>query len=261
VRTLYSAAVVGCLLCSTPSFAISNIENQRPGPPNEGFSGQLALGLSGKTGDKREEDYTLNSRLNYRQGDDVLFVIATREYGSTRKVKDTDDSFIHTRWVHNLTRHWAGEAFLQWEEDTFSNLISRSLIGGGARYLALNKAGVYSLALGIGAFREFETLDLSTYKLDTNVWRLNTYYAYNHVLNASTSIVSTVYLQPASNDIEDMRALFTFNLNVKMSDSLNLGLGYEAKYDSHPAKNLAATPIIDKSKSNTAYTTTLSYQF
>ena len=258
---IQSLAAAICFLTAAPSWAISNIESQRPGALKEGFSGQLSVGLSGKTGDKREEDYTFNARLNYRQDKNLFFVIGSHEYGSTRTIKDTDEAFIHGRWMHSFNAKWAGEAFTQWEEDEFANLESRTLLGGGARYLTAHKENVYILAIGLGAFREHETLDLSTYKQDTNTWRINAYYSYSHNLNKNTSIASTTYLQPSSDNFDDVRVLFTFSLDVKMTDSLKLSVGYQAKHDSQPAKNLAADPIIDNNKTNTEYSTTLSYQF
>lgn len=259
--SIRSLVATVCFLTVAPCWAISNIESQRPGELKEGVSGQLSVGLSGKTGDKREEDYTFNARLNYRQTNDLFFLIGSHEYGSTRTIKDTDESFIHGRWIHNFNQKWAGEAFTQWEEDQFANLESRTLLGGGARYLAAHKEGVYALAIGLGAFHEAETLDLSTYQQNTDTLRINAYYSYSHQLNANTSIASTTYLQPSSDNFDDLRALFTFSLNVKMTNSLTLSIGYQAKHDSLPAKNLDADPIIDNSKTNTEYSTSLTYQF
>lgn len=248
-------------LIVSPVWAISNIEDQRPGPPDEGLSGSLELGLNGKTGDSREQDYTANGRLNFRRGDDIFFVIGSREYGSTRDVKDDDNSFVHARWMHQLNNKWTSEAFGQWEQDVFSNLVSRRLAGGGLRYSIASQAGVFSLAVGGGGFREHESLDLGTFEQNTKVWRYNLYYSYSHQLTDNTAIASTTYVQPGFDDFENLRALFTMSLSVKVTDALNLKVSYEAKHDSSPAKNLDAVPPIDKAKTNTEYATSLVYRF
>ncbi|HEY7772347.1 MAG TPA: DUF481 domain-containing protein [Marinagarivorans sp.] len=260
MHKLVSIPLLSSLLAS-PAWAISNIEDQRPGPPEEGVSGSVELGLSGKTGDSREEDYTLNARLNYRQGDEIFFVIGSREYGSTRDIKDDDNSFVHARWMHQLNAKWTTEAFVQWEQDVFSNLVSRRLAGGGLRYAIASKEDVFSLAVGAGGFREYESLDLGTTERDSQLWRCNTYLSYSHQLSSNTAISSTTYVQPAVDDFDDLRALFTMSLNVKVSKALNLRVSYEAKYDSRPAKNLEASPPIDKEKVNTEYLTSLVYRF
>lgn len=260
-RLLSPALTAAFALCAAKAYAIANIEDQRPGPPVEGFSGSVELSLAGKTGDKQEKDYAAATKLNFRRGNDIGLVIASAEYGSTRDVKDTDEAFAHVRWVHLVTERFASEAFVQWEEDEFANLSSRVLTGGGGRYIVASEAEVYSLALGLGAFREFETLDLQTFDQQTVVWRINGYYSYTHNLNDRTTLASTTYVQPSADDFSDLRALFTFNLTVNMTKKLALRFTYHAKHDSQPAQNLAAVPPIDNSKTNSEYLTSLVYRF
>ncbi len=250
------------LLCgSSISWAISNIENQRPGPPKEGFSGAVELNFAGKTGDKEEKDYGVASKLTYRKSDNQFLIIASGEYGSTRNIKDSDEAFVHTRWSHRLSPQIASEAFLQWEEDEFSNLASRTLAGGGARFVVASEVDTFSLALGIGAFYEREKMDLVSYEDESEQWRVNAYASYTHVLNDKTTLASTVYVQPSAENSSDLRALTTFSLTVKMTGALALKVGYQAKHDSEPAQNLNATPPIDNSKTNTEYNTSLVYRF
>lgn len=260
-RNSIHTALLLTTVFSASTFAISNIEDQRPGPPVQGFSGAVETSVAGKTGNNQEKDYTLASKLNYRHADDVLLLIASAEYGSTREVKDTDEAFLHLRWMHRVNEQVATELFTQWEEDEFANLASRVLLGGGGRFTIAQKQDVYSLALGAGAFRERESLNLQTYEQDTYVWRINTYYTYTRLLNDRTAIASTAYLQPNPEDFDDLRALFTFSLTVNMTDTLALRLAYQADYDSQPAQNLDAVPMIDNSKVNTEYVTSLVYSF
>jgi len=256
-----AAVLASAMSLAAESLAIANIEDQRPGPPREGFSGRVEFSLAGKTGDKQEKDYAGATKLNFRESDDILLFIGSAEYGSSRNQKDTDEAFAHLRWMHLFGERFASEVFTQWEEDEFSNLASRVLAGGGGRWVVAAEADTYSLALGLGGFREIEKLDLQTYEEESRVWRLNSYCTWAHVLNDKTSIASTTYLQPNAEDFDDLRVLFTFHLRVKMTEKLALKLNYQAKYDSQPAQNLAALPAIDNDRVNTEYTTSLEYSF
>lgn len=250
------------LAVGAPSvWAISNIESERPGLPKEGWSGQVEFGIDGETGNSEEENYLFGAKVVRRAGDNIYLGLLSKEYGKTRDIKDTDESFAHARWIHIVNAQWAYEFFVQAEDDAFDNLQSRILAGGGARYVVAENDDVFSLALGFGGFREREVLDLGTYEQKTWLWRLNSFAVYKHRLNDQLNFSSTVYYQPSTSDASDFRSLVTAALLVKLTDALNLKVEYELAYDSEPAKNLDAVPVIDKHKTNAQYKTTLVYQF
>lgn len=249
-------------LIPSVAYSITNIEAQRrPGLPEQGLGGSLAVAAEGQHGNVREEDYLFNARLQYRQQDNIYLGIAQRAYGSTRGLADTDSSFAHARWTHLFTQTWASEVFSQWEEDRFDNLTSRSLIGGGARRVLLDKEAELNLALGLGAFYEREELDLSDFSEVNYTVRINSYLTYQHQLNDNVSINSTVYYQPSLDDLDDTLGLLTFGLNVKLTDALSLDVSYQANYDSQPAENLDVDPVIESERLNGQYRTGLVYQF
>lgn len=253
--------VCGLLLQVPASWAISNIENERPSLPEQGFSGSVKIGLNGKTGNQEEESNKGGAKIIYRLDDEIFMAILEREYGTKSDIKNTDNSFAHTRWVHLLNDRWATEAFAQWEEDEFDNLTSRVLLGGGGRYLLAKQENVYSLALGLGAFHEEEKQNLISYQETNRLWRINTYYSFKYQLNTQVTLVNTTYAQPSADDLGDLRVLFDFGLNVKLTNSLALKVNYKLTHDSEPAQNLAITPPIDNYKTNTQYETALSYNF
>lgn len=253
-------AIMGYCLCST-GFAIPNIESVRPGMPDEGLSGNIKLGIDGKTGNNREESLEGALYTTYRQSDNIFLGIAEREYGTTRKVRDTNSSFLHTRWIHLITPTFASEAFIQWEEDEFSNLESRLLGGGNGRFILADEKDRLSLAVGLGAFREKEIIDLGTFT-ETNLdWRLNSYINYSQRLNDQVTLASTAYYQPMFDDTSDYRVLLNLGLAIKLTDHLDFHVSYKVDHDSKPVKNLAADPPIDNYKTNTEYSTGLIYNF
>ncbi len=249
------------LLLSTQAAAISNIESERPGLPDEGWTGHIEVGLDGETGNSREETYSGAAKITHRKNKNILLGIVEREYGTTRDIKDTDESFIHARWIHLLNTRWAAEGFAQWEEDEFANLVSRSLVGGGGRYVVAQDEKVFSLSVGFGGFREREVLDLGTYEDTTWTWRLNTFTVYQHRLNDSIVISATAYYQPSTDDFSDFRTLLDAALSIKLTDSLDLKVHYNVEHDSEPARNLDADPPIDNYETNTEYETSLVYNF
>lgn len=249
------------LSLTTPALAISNIEDERPGLPEEGWSGNIELGFDGETGNKSEKDYSAAAKAINRHGDNIYLGIIEREYGTTRNTKDTDDSFVHGRWMHLLNDKWAAEGFVQWEEDQFDNLVSRSLAGGGVRYVVAEDDKVFSLSVGLGGFREREVLDLGTYEDKTWLWRVNSFAVYKHRINDQVNISATAYYQPSTNDLSNFRMLMDATLLVKLTDTLDLKIYYQVTHDSDPAINLAATPPIDNNETNSQYTTALVYSF
>lgn len=244
-----------------PSWAISNIVGENPGLPEQGLGGLILLGLNGKTGNQEELNYTGSAKVNWRENNTIILGIVERNYGKALQIKNTDDSFAHGRWRRVLSPTWAAETFVQWQENEFSNLTSRVLLGGGGRYLLPSEDESISLAVGFGGFREREKLDLQTYQEVEQVWRLNSFYAYQHQLNPQVVLSSSAYFQPELNDWDDIRVLFNLGLTVKLTQTLDLQLAYKASHNSQPAQNLDAVPVIDNDKTNTEYSTSLVYSF
>lgn len=249
------------IVFSPSAWSISNIESQRPGLPGEGIHGAVKLGVSGKTGNQKEEDYQLALKGTWRLDRNIFLAIGERNYGSNQSIKDTDDGFVHARWTHLVTEKWGLESFVQWENNDFNRLTSRTLAGAGGRYILASEKDVYSLAAGLGLFREREKYDLQTFSEVNRYWRVNTFFTYKHQLNPQVFLASTAYLQPDASDIKNLRVLCTFGLTVKLTSSLNLQLDYKIVHNSDPAQNLSANPPIDSFKTNTEYSTAFVYNF
>lgn len=249
-----------CLLIFTSStWAISNIENERPNLPEQGFSGSIKIGLNGKTGNEEKKSNECGVKIIYRMDDEIFMALFDREYGTNKKIKTTDNSFAHARWVHLFNNQWAIEGFAQREENEFDNLTSRVLGGGGIRYMLSQEKDVYSFALGFGTFHEIEKQNLISYEEKNQLWRINTYYTYKYQLNNQVTLVNTTYAQPDASDFNDYRLLFDVGFNVRLTNSLQLKFNYKLSYDSKPAKNLLVLPPINNYKTNTQYETALVY--
>lgn len=249
------------LLACAPALAITNIESQRPVPPQEGWSGRVELTADGKSGNVNEDRFGVGGRLVYKAQENTFFTILTKSRSETQGLKTADQTFAHARWIHEQSQRTALEGFVQWQEDEFSNLLSRYLAGGGGRFNVLMEPEVYSLILGLGSFREWERSDLGTFIQQENSWRLNAYWAYKHQLNPQVNWYNTVYVQPSLESSSDYRLLFETGLAVRLTNALSLRLHYNLRHDSQPPQNLDAMPAIITRRTNTQYSTGFIYQF
>lgn len=254
-------AVALIIFWQSSAYAISNIESQRPGPPPEGWSGNLEFSASGKSGDVDEDRYGLGGRLTFQRQRNTVFGVLSAAEAKTQGVKSADESFAHLRWIHQLTEPVAAESFVQFQQNEFSNLQARYLAGGGGRFRVLSREDAYTLYLGLGAFHEWEEIDLGTFTDKHRLWRVNQYISYQHKLNEQVNWFATAYFQPAFGDADNYRALLDTGLLVRLNGHLSLRLAYNLRHNSEPPQNLLATPVIDREKTNSQYTTSLRYEF
>ena len=259
MKKIFNSSLL-CLLAPY-TLAITNIENDRPSLPKVGLTRSAQVGIDGKTGNQKEANYSAASKNFYRVDNEIFMLIGARAYGKTNDIKDTDETFLHSRWTHLLGPRWSLESFAQWQQNEFENLNSRQLAGAGGRYIIAKNEGIYSLAVGLGAFREKETLDLISYNTTQYFWRGNSYYSYKYRINKTLSLVNTTYLQPNLSDTKDFRMLFDLGFSLSLSDSLSLKLNYKLTHDSRPAQNLTSQPPLYNKKTNSAYETSLAFSF
>ena len=63
-----------CIAC--PVKAISNIENERPGLPEDGLSGNVKVSLNGKTGNQQEQSLDAAFKGFYRSNDNIYLLLS-----------------------------------------------------------------------------------------------------------------------------------------------------------------------------------------
>lgn len=244
-----------------PAVAITNIESQRVKPIPEGLSGQIEFQFDGKSGNSEEEDYALSGRLNIKREQDLWFLIASHEYDKANGNKDVDKSFAHGRWVHSYSPTWAGEAFIQYQDNQFTRLLSRYLVGTGGRFTVLDESDKLNLAVGAGAFYVREREDLTTYETNADYLRLNSYLSYKQQLNEHVSIISTAYYQPKASEFDDYNVLWNTSLISKLNNSLKLKLAFNISHDSEAPKNPEADPPVDIDSTDAEYSVSILYEF
>jgi len=247
------------LLLTYSSYALSivNIENTdiRSENKTEGNDTKFSLDISGNNGNTKDFQVGLGIRSQWYEKASTRFLLLNHEYGEADNVRDTNRTFIHFRniWNHNDDISW--EAFTQLQDDEFTRLKLRALIGGGTR-LRLSNDDDHSSHVGLGIFREKEELEFTAATTDTGITynnRLNLYLVYNRALSNHSKLISTLYYQPSIDDMADYRILEQLGLELDITENLSFNVSVYIKRDSRPPQQTK--------KTDTTYTTGLEYDF
>lgn len=241
--------------------AITNIEDARVAPPKNGWSGLLEISADGSNGNTNKEEYGAAAKLTYKQAKNTGLLILSKSYGKTEEVKNEDNQFYHIRWMHSLSTSLSSELFAQYQDDEFTRLTSRVLLGGGARFQLISIPDRQMVTAGLGAFRIKEKYDLQTYEDVDLYWRYNAYLTFKQKLNGNVSFASTTYYQPRTDNHSDYRILLDASITTKMTEALALKIKYSLRHDSEPAENPDADPAILLDKTDTDYSVSLNYSF
>ncbi|ALP52519.1 hypothetical protein Tel_04805 [Candidatus Tenderia electrophaga] len=236
--------------------AIVNVENMRIGAPEPGVSGNIDLSISGDSGNTDTAEAGLDSRLQYHRRQVTDFVILSYDYGETNDRRNTNSTLLHARHVVQYRPRRAWEAYAQAEQDEFTRLSFRGLVGAGMRFTLVERGDRLGLYFGAGAYYTRETLEQRPGLTDDGTdeySRASFYLSYKHKLNAQVSVMSTTYYQPRLDDGEDFRALEQASLAVKMNDHLSVKLSLDIRHDSRPPQAVEKTDV--------SYFTGLSYAF
>jgi len=238
------------------ALAIVNLDNLHLSSTNTGTSGKLKLNLSGDEGNNQNFRVKGAGILNYRTVNALSFLHAEHTYGESFGEENKNKSFVHARYIRDVSRTKAWEIFAQIEQNKFARLNYRGLIGSGLRFDLSDNNKSQRLFLGTGAFYSQEEIsNASTFNEEKrqNFLRANVYLIYQKNLSENVSFYSTTYFQPAIDDPEDFRALEVAGLKTKLLKNLNLVIALEGAFDNHPPEEVDRKDI--------AYSTGIEYSF
>ena len=106
-----------------------------------GMLPSASLDINGKNGNTQNSKAGLGGRAQWYAENGTRFAVLNYEYGESSDVKDTDKTFLHFRNIGYLenrlnggySRGFAWEAFAQLENNKFTRLSLRALLGAGVR--------------------------------------------------------------------------------------------------------------------------------
>lgn len=244
------AFVLFSLMFAGPALAIVNIENIRVKEPEEGFSGNIAVGIDLESGNTNRSRVALGARTQWKRDATLDFLVFNIDYGASGSVTDVNKSFIHGRHVVTMSPRWAWEAYAQVQQDEFRRLNFRGLLGAGLRNTLYRSGDRTAVYFGFGALFENEELDDNSVD---QTGRGSFYLSIKHEVKKDINLISTTYLQPAINRPGDFRVSEQAAVTVGLTDTLDLKLSLDISHDSEPPVGVERT--------DTKFTTGIAYRF
>ena len=226
--------IVSSVLCSAVVFsqiayAIVDVESLRDRAGNEtGYSSSGNLQASGASGNSDRADVSFSALLQYLgNGFSNLFVIGS-EYGETSGNRSADEQLIHLRHTRVLTKRSDWEIFSQLQQNEFTRLEERTLLGSGIR-LGFGDHLDSRLYLGLGAFYESTRNENESAR---EMGRSNIYVSHRKKTSKDISFITTAYLQNKLDDPDDQRAIGSFSMSIPATENLDFTISVNLEHDS-----------------------------
>lgn len=239
---LFSVALI-----AQPAYAISNIEKERTSKNDQGWNGYLKLKFEGKDGNNEETELGFGAHARWNNDKISWLSWYNREYDRYNDKTTDDDTFAHTRLIHNHKEVIASEYFLQYEKDPFSGLKRRFLQGIGLRWHSWNKPNIGEQQSsgdsfqGFGIFNEqIREVDLGSTQTE-QVYRANIYshWLYQHSGKRPISTSVTIYIQPNLADTDDVKSLLQAQVSLPISKKFHFQWKLQSNWDTRPPSNKA----------------------
>lgn len=143
----------------------------------------------------------------------------------------------HLRHNLRLSRRWASLAFVQHQYDRFQRVDSRFLAGAGVRWDFLRTE---KLGASIGASPMLE-MEKNEGRSSLSRGRLSTFVTILGRVDERVHVDVTAFVQPAMDELQDIRAVSTTALRLEISEALSLVADLRVQYDTEPAADVEKT--------------------
>jgi len=235
--------------------AIVNMDDLHFKQQQEGLSGSVNFQASSSSGNTQSSNVSFANQLQWNSQSHINLLVLGYEYGKTNETRTLNKSFIHGRHVRHFSEHLDYEFYAQAEENEFTRLTYRGLLGAGFR-IPFADSDNHVAYLGLGGFREVEKIDPANGSAQEEIkhtGRWNIYLMSRYKLADRISFSNTLYWQPRMADSTDRRALFVSILSIKTTRQFSVQFSYESAYDSQPPDGVE--------KKDARLTTGISYKF
>lgn len=224
-----SSVLCSAVVFSQIAYAIVDVESLRNRAGNEtGYSSSGNLQASGASGNSDRTDVSFSALLQYLgNGFSNLFVIGS-EYGETSGNRSADEQLIHLRHTRVLTKRSDWEVFSQLQQNEFTRLEERTLLGSGIR-LGFGDNSDPRLYLGLGAFYESTRNENESAR---EMGRSNIYVSHRKITSKDISFTTTAYLQNKLDDPDDQRAIGSFSMSIPATENLDFTISVNVEHDS-----------------------------
>ena len=224
-------AVLLFFLFIAPLYAQVNIETYRG---KWGVTGDARLSLNSDVGnvDVVKSEAAGHITINTARG--VLLGVFKGGIGFLGGERFANSGVLHLRWTATASPRWRPESFAQADYAKSRRLDNRALVGAGMRYNAYT-AEKSAFSLGGALMWELEDLNLVSsdpHPATTEFVRLSSYI--NLSLQGRIGFATTVYVQPALSDPDDVRVLGAAELSVPIIGPLRQTTALDFRIDSAP---------------------------
>lgn len=250
MKFAYSAHLLLLLFLTTVPFqshAITNIEKERTSKAEEGWNGNVRFKFSGKDGNNEETDWGIGSHIRWNNTEFKWLNWYSRDYQRNNGYRSDDETFLHSRLIHNHQQTLASEYFLQYQQAPFSGVKRRLLQGVGLRWNSWDKKNTGTKQSsgegfqGIGLFNEqVREVDLGSTQTE-QLYRANFYshWLYQHSGERAISTSATLYIQPDLADSDDIKALLQAQISIPINEQLHLQWKWQSNWDSRPPSGVS----------------------
>lgn len=238
-----------------PARAIVNMEALLFKKQQKGVSGDMSLLFSGSSGNSDTSNISFDAQLSWVRENTINLILLGYQYGKSNEVVSDDKSFVHFRHIHKMTSVTDWEAFTQFENNKFTRLSYRALLGGGLRF-SVGGSETHHAFLGVGAFYSRENIEYRAGLTDDGTEELtrgNVYLMSHYQLKPTLKWSNVVYYQPSLGEFSDFRALLQSSFDFKINEHLNFSISLDINHDSQPAQSVKST--------DTSYRSGLKWQF
>lgn len=218
------------LLFPIMTMAIVNMDGLHFSNIEETFKADLDLTISGSSGNSERTKAALNTQLSWQSKKSIHLAILGYQRGQSNNVRNVNKKFGHYRYIYQLNNIMDLELFAQLEQNEFTRLSYRGLLGSGLRF-SVGESKRHHAFLGVGAFHSKEKTEFVIGLTDHGVdefARANLYFLSKYKLKPTISFSNAIYYQPRLNQVSDYRALLKTKLDFKINAKLKFS--FEFRY-------------------------------
>jgi len=179
--TLFTLNLIMLLIIPNHIYSQVNIEKFRESAYEQGFSENVKLGLSSRTGNVDVNEINIESRSDYIWKEMNTFLVIRGDYGWQGGKQYSNEALAHLRHVFRIKAYIQPEVFTQTDYNKKRLLLFRALAGGGLRF-TIEKSSKTTLWWGTAFMMEHERYDYKKNKSDekeANVIRWSNYITAN----------------------------------------------------------------------------------
>lgn len=210
------------------------------------FKADLDFKVSGSSGNTNTSKIVFNSQLSWQQEKSIHIAILGYQYGESNALTNINKAFAHYRYIYRAGSSYDWEVFTQLENNEFTRLSYRALLGTGLRF-NLSDSEQHQAFAGVGAFASREKIKQTAGLTDAGIEELsraNLYLLSKYRVSDTMSISNVLYYQPRLDWPGDLRALYKGKLDFKINSKLSFRVSLDIEFDSQPSQTIKTTDIL-----------------